>query len=229
MALWHSIWLVVRAWRMWSYLVNNSPAQRSQCRKISSDYRDTNLDSRPERDFNSTVKEIRAFEILHVWHAHDSSIACSGYSSVKHPPVTNTIWQTYMQAIPSNGLISSFSRISIFSLHTRILTISAKVISVNDATVPYVYVIPIITSISTQVPSAPANLVQKNSTGWHWNAARKKKEKPTMAVSIVTTYMAIRWNVIVDVKRKKKNPADILARVMVQAKARKQRYQHYQV
>jgi hypothetical protein len=85
-----------------------------------------------------------------------------------------------------------------------------------------------ITSISIHLPFvSPPILVQKKSIGVHWNALTKKNTKPTTAARRVTTYVAMRWNVMTPVMRRKKKPAEIFANVMEHAYARKQSHQHY--
>jgi hypothetical protein len=57
----------------------------------------------------------------------------------------------------------------------------------------------------------------------------KKNTRPTTAARRVMTYVAIRWNVMTLVMRRKKKPAEIFANVMEHAYARKQSHQHYQL
>ena len=85
-----------------------------------------------------------------------------------------------------------------------------------------------ITSISIHLPFvSPCNLVQKKSTGLHWNMLTKRNTKPTTAARRVMTYVAMRWNLMTPAMRRKKKPAEIFANVMEHAYARKQSHQHY--
>jgi hypothetical protein len=50
----------------------------------------------------------------------------------------------------------------------------------------------------------------------------KKNTKPTTAARRVMTYVAMRWNVMTPVMRRKKKPAETFANVMEHAYVRKQ-------